>query len=33
MQNSFLGTYHEIAPRWMLKNLTNEKSTLAQVMA
>ena len=33
VQNSSLGTHHEITFRWMPHNLTNEKSVLAQVMA
>ena len=33
MQNNTLGTHCEIALRWMSHNLTNEKSTLVQVMA
>ena len=32
IQNSSLGTRCEIADRWMPQNLTNEKSTLVQVM-
>ena len=33
IQNSSLGTTHEMALRWMPKNLSNEKSTLFQVTA
>ena len=33
IQNSSLDTCCEIALKWMLQNLTNEKSTLVQVMA
>ena len=33
MQNSGLGTQCEISFKWMPQNLTNEKSTLVQVMA
>ena len=32
-QNSSLGACCEIAPRWLPQNLSNEKSTLVQVMA
>ena len=33
IQNNSLGTHCEIALRWTPQNLTNEKSTLVQVMA
>ena len=33
IQDSSLDTHYEIALRWMPQNLTNEKSTLVQVMS